>query len=193
MKPYRDGSALTESYNSGLVVFLYDESYMEAINEASPKILEYFDDVSHEDPALKKLAEEGVLAVYTLAQDDELAVEVSVGPPLTGEELKGFPSDLPPATTLIKLPTGRLCIEGYDSLRVGPEAEYIEEEGSVVEVPPGEYTLTVYREDPFYGDDDDEDYDSEDKERPTQIITLSNPAQVPPPDERPSMMLFTRD
>jgi hypothetical protein len=84
----RAGAQRADVYNSGLLVFVYDESHRDVINQAEPGVLDGFsrDEVLN-DQALRKLARDGTLVVYELQQDDELDMEVVVGDALTEEEL----------------------------------------------------------------------------------------------------------
>lgn len=130
-------------YNSGHLVFLYDETYREAINQANPDILSGFaGDSDLADPALRSLAEQGILVIYELQQDDPIIVEVAVGSPLSEATQMTLPW-MAPQTARITLPSGKLCIETYDSLQLGLEAPT--DPGAVLDLPVGEYLLTLYR------------------------------------------------
>jgi hypothetical protein len=79
---------------------------------------------------------------YSLHQDDELEVAVYVGDPLTEEELS-VSRWLEPQTAFLRLPSGKLCVEPNDSLRVGGETPT--DKGGLVDFPPGDYRVTLYR------------------------------------------------
>jgi hypothetical protein len=82
----RSGPTLVEFSNEGLVVFLYDEASAEAIRAASPTLLEGFGDDDASDPALARLATDGLLVAFELAQDDPVRIELRVGRQLTEAE-----------------------------------------------------------------------------------------------------------
>ena len=93
------------------------------------------------DATLLDLARRGRLVVYELFQDDEIIVQVAVGEPLRAHEYaRGH--WVGPSTGWIALPTGRLCIEGYDTLRLGSEDPT--DAGAILELPPGDYALAIH-------------------------------------------------
>jgi len=91
------------------------------------------------------------LIVFELYQDDELQAEVSLGPPLGEAEAEGIPWS-EPKKTLLSLPSGALCIESMDSLRIG--ADEPTDQGAQLTLPPGDYELSLqclsreYEQDP---------------------------------------------
>ena len=124
--------------NSGLEVWLYDDSNRARIREPKP------DDAGFGGvpPDFNNRARDGLIVGYRLQQDDDLDVEVHVGPPFTENELS-VARWLEAQHALLRLPSGTLCIESNDANRIGPEPGV--EEGGIVNVPPGEYRLTLYR------------------------------------------------
>ncbi len=131
-------------YNSAATVYLYDETHGAAITRASPSLLQGFHgDAAHDvDAALIALGEQGMLVVFELYQDDELQAEVSLGPPLAGGEAGG--SGIPwseAQSTFLSLPSGALCIESMDCLRLGPEAPT--DQGARLSLPPGDYVVSI--------------------------------------------------
>jgi hypothetical protein len=93
-------------------------------------------------PQVEKHIRSGLLVGYSLVQDDDLDIEISVGPPLTAKRLSAA-RWLEPQTAFLRLPSGKLCVESNDASRLGPEKPG--EEGATVELPPGDYRLTLYR------------------------------------------------
>ncbi|MBD2099738.1 hypothetical protein [Leptolyngbya sp. FACHB-261] len=83
----RDNAQQIEIYNSGLLVFLYDEANRELINRANPGLLAGFaGEEDLQDERLKEVAQQRLLVVYELQQDDSLGIDVSVGPSLSETE-----------------------------------------------------------------------------------------------------------
>lgn len=183
----RKGSTAVNVYNDGLVVFLYDEANSEAIQKADPTLLEGFGEDDAKDPKLAGLASKGLLVAYELPQDDELSIEVSIGDPLTDEELKkGRWHTMRRAP--IHLPSGKLCIEGYGNLRLSPDYDPDEEPGAVVDVPSGDYVLSLYHTDWDALENDGLWDDSKDWKGPGQVILLT-PAADAEPVANPAPML----
>jgi hypothetical protein len=124
-------------FNSGLEVWLYDDANRETIRDTEP------DSGAGGMPGgFENLTRKGLIVGYSLHQDDELDIEVHVGAPLTESELSAA-RWLEPQTALLRLPSGKLCIEPNDSSRIGPEEPT--DKGGLVEVPAGDYRLTFYR------------------------------------------------
>ena len=124
--------------NSGLEVWLYDEANRAAIRRPTPKDKGF----GGMPPQVEKHTRRGVLVGYSLAQDDDLDIEISVGPPLTARKLSAA-RWLEPQTAFLRLPSGLLCVESNDASRLGPEKPG--EKGATLELPPGDYKLTLYR------------------------------------------------
>ncbi len=124
-------------YNSAQLVFLYDEKHLPLLRGNAPL-------VEGDVPDEAVQAHGGALAVYDLLEDNELDIGVCVGPPLTEEELGAGPW-LGVQRTRLNLSSGKLVIESVDAARFLEEAP--QDEGATVEVPPGEYVLTLHRVD----------------------------------------------
>lgn len=124
-------------FNSGLEVWLYDDANREAI-VASGALVDF------DDQRMAPLLSDGLLAAYSLYQDDELHVGVLVGQPPGKDDLAAGPW-LDPQTAFLRLPSGQLCVESNDASRIGPEEPG--DAGARVSVPPGDYRVTLYRVD----------------------------------------------
>jgi hypothetical protein len=189
MKKIRKNSTAVNVYNDGLVVFLYDEANGKDIQTADPTLLEGFSDEDAADPKLADLATQGLLVAYELQQDDELSIEVAIGGPLTNQELKeGRWHTVQRAP--IRLSSGKLCIEGYGNLRISPDYDPDEEPGAVVDVPPGDYVLSLYHTNWEALEEDGLWDDSKDWEGPNQVITLTPAAEAEPVADVAPMLRF---
>src|SRR5262249_10586200 len=113
---FREGEARVKVANSGLEVWLYDEQNLNILCE-SPAFVAF---LRGEEMPLKVLFEGGLLVSYSLYQDDALDVAVLVGPPLSEQELS-VSRWLAPQRAFLQVPSGRLCIESNDSLRLNQE------------------------------------------------------------------------
>jgi hypothetical protein len=127
-------------FNSGLEVWLFDEQHLRAIRE-SGAISGLIDG---DESLLGAEMQAGRLVGYSLWQDDGLDIGVVVGEPLTPSEL-ACTEWLEPQRALLRLPSGRLCIDSNDSSRIGPETPT--ETGATLDVPPGDYRVTLHRAD----------------------------------------------
>ncbi len=141
-------SQLISFYNDGLVVFLYDDANLDRIRRANPSLLESFSDQDCHDPVFAELARTGSLVAYELSQDDTVAVEVCIRQPLEENELSHGPWKQAQQARL-NLPSGALCIEGYNTLRCLPDYKpgQDQDSGAVIRVPNGNYLLSLYRVD----------------------------------------------
>jgi hypothetical protein len=142
-----------------------------------------------------------LLALYELQQDDELAVEVAFGAPLSADEIaaSGW-SFLPVLRARLSLPSGKLAIEGYNNLRLSDDFDPDEEPGAVLDVPAGDYVLTLYQldvladendnedeeDEAFEGDENDEDEDGDEPSMPGQIVVLTPSSAAEPLEQSPS-------
>jgi len=191
MKKIRENSTAVNVYNDGLVVFLYDEANGKTIQKANPTLLEGFSDEDAADPKLADLASKGLLIAYELEQDDELSIEVSVGGPLTDKELE---KDRWHAVQRapIHLPSGKLHLEGYGNFLLSPDYDPDEEPGAVVDVPPGDYVLSLYRCNWEALEEDGLWDDEKEWEGPGQVITLTPAADVEPVADPAPMLRFVR-
>ncbi len=157
----RPNGARVSVFNSGLEVWLYDESNRERIANAGPADA----GAGGMPPRFERSTQQGLIVGYSLYQDDELDVEVHVGPPFTDEELAEG-RWLEPQTALLKLPSGRLCIESNDASRIGPESPG--EQGATVPVPPGDYKVTLLRVDHEALDREERDWKG-----PQEVVLLT--------------------
>jgi hypothetical protein len=127
--------------NSGLLVFLRDPAHDASLNDAPPSVLSHFTGpLDANDQALLVLPS-GTLVAYELAQDDPVDVEIVVGQPLSPKQQTGKYNE--PERTSLRVTSGTLRIETYDSLSVGPNRG--DGDGHSIEVKPGEYVLSLYR------------------------------------------------
>ena len=164
------------------MVFVYDETHESRIVDERIELLEGFnrDDAG---AAVKTcaLAKEGILVAFELYQDDPVDVEVAVGPPIAeGEAEKAL--WLEPQYARLSLPSGILRIHTFNTLPFAdgePDAE-----GARIELPPGDYRLTLQRL----------DYDGMEKKRasarglPAHVITLLPSSEVEPVDPLPVLL-----
>jgi hypothetical protein len=146
--PVRDGARRAAIYNDGLVVYLYDEMFQaELLSADAWERLSQGLSTEKPDRSLKAFLSSRKVVAYELYQDDSVVVDVCVGAPLTKDELKSRRGMKwhKAVTTLIDLPSGKLRIESGNSCRIGGENPA--DEGATLEVPPGEYLLTLHRAD----------------------------------------------
>jgi hypothetical protein len=129
----RPGATRVEVFNSGLEAWIYDEANAKAI--VSNGLWRTLVDGGSTD---------GKLVGYGLRQDDSLCIDVIVGPALTAKELSAA-CWLEPQHALLRAPSGKLAVESNDSCRVAEEAEDRTDKGGRVDVPAGNYRLTLYR------------------------------------------------
>jgi len=131
---------------------------------------------------LARLASEGRWVVYELQQDDPIVVDLCIGDPLNEAEIQQGRLQ-PPQRSPICLPSGTLCIEGYASLQCSPDRDP-GKVGGTIEVPAGDYVLSLYRTD---WDALDREGASEHWKGPHELIVLtpacdvegvSNPAAI---------------
>jgi hypothetical protein len=134
----RKGGFYLQVPNSGLEVWLYDDANRRAIRAAKG------DDegCGGMPPCFAERTREGLVVGYGLVQDDDLELEVHVGDPLTEAELS-IARWLEPQSAFLRLPSGRFCLESNDASRIGPGEPG--ETGARVNVPAGDYRLTLYR------------------------------------------------
>ncbi|MCK6475007.1 MAG: hypothetical protein L6R28_25075 [Planctomycetes bacterium] len=137
----RPGGTVVQVFNSGLEVWLYDDANVEAIRSAKGKD----PGAGGMPPNFHAQTKKGLVVGYSLYQDDGVWCAVFEGKPFTEQELSAA-RWLEPQTALLKLPSGKLCIESNDASRIGPEYDPKHvEKGGRVDVAPGDYKLTLYR------------------------------------------------
>lgn len=174
MPTIRLDSLTAQFYNDGLVIFLYDDQSQEAIKAINPSILEGYGkgDIN---PELFEVAKKGLLVAYELFQDDEVAIEVAIGAPLNEQEREALGPCLPVQRAYLNLPSGKLAIEGYGNLRLSPDFDPDEEPGALLDVPPGEYIVSIYSV-----DEDAQEEELETVSKPNHLLVLTPLNQAEP-------------
>lgn len=139
----RADTYLVMATGSGHEVWLYDAAYLEAIRNS-----DVFEDISSENTAFADLLASGMLACYGLEDDYGADLSLSIGAPYTEVELSRS-RWLEPQTTWLHLPSGRLLIESTEGSRILPDGMGEEltgkDDDGLVELPAGDYKLTLYR------------------------------------------------
>ena len=136
----RTGSTRVRVPNSGLEVWLYDDAHLQEIRKPTGRDKGF----GGMPPQFEKRTKAGLVVGYNLLQDDEIDVAVIVGDALTEKE-RSVARWLEPQTAYLRVPSGKLCIESNDASRLGPEKPGAK--GAVVQVPAGDYRVTLYRVD----------------------------------------------
>src|SRR5262245_24651656 len=134
----RKGMQIAEVENEGPLVLLYDAAHIEAIEKSGASILKGYAPGTADDPVLKQLFAEGLIAIYELPQDDPIKLGVVAGEPLEAKEKKAA-KWRKPQTAFLKLPSGKLRVDSYSTLD--------QKTGPVLEFPKGDYELTLHRVD----------------------------------------------
>jgi hypothetical protein len=172
----RKGARRIEVYNEGLFIFLYDEARLEELKAAeAAEVVSGGDNVEDGEKRRRALGKAGALVAYQLYQDDPEVVEVAVGPPLSAAERKKLPF-VEPQQALLSLPSGKLRIESWNSLAISDDGGG--EKGGRLQVPPGDYVLTLHRVD-FWSDAD----------HPISAFITLTPVRDLAPLKKPSPML----
>jgi hypothetical protein len=134
--PFRRGAARFAVRNEASIVYFFDEANRAALKKTA--LGKLGSDVSPKTVA--NLAKKKLFAEFVVTRDVTLYGFVALGPPPTAAELTGLDWK-PPRVAALSLPSGQLRMETAGSFSVGPElAEYA---GLFIDVPPGEYTLTL--------------------------------------------------
>lgn len=167
MKCIRNDSTPVQFHDTGAVVFLYDARSALDITVAEPRILDGFDDDAPRDLRLARVGMRRLLVAYGRRRRGPVAVELSVGRPLTDIERSQARLTAPRVSPLC-LPSGRLRIEGYDALAIGADDPI--DDGAAVEVPAGEYVVHLYRP-----------ADEPVAEAPAEVIVLAPAQETPVP------------
>lgn len=140
--PIRSDAQRIEVYNDGLLVILFDEANYSRIENSGADLEGGFsEDPAQIDPALKKLARQSIYLAYELEQDDCVCVDIMVGKPLSNKELSVARWHKPQRGCLV-LPSGRLQVHTANTLSLQDE---LDDKPGIVEVPPGDYAVTMYR------------------------------------------------
>lgn len=152
----RGGARHLEVYNSGHLVHLYDDGARAALRGDDTVLPRVHARIDAADNAYKERKPTppdeshllGRLVAYELQQDDPLDIDLMVGDPLTSDEIAACAGLAlkAPQRSVLELPTGKLCLDSNDTLRIDP-ADDPSEPGATVDVPPGRYVVSVYRVD----------------------------------------------
>jgi hypothetical protein len=179
----RPGAKLLDVYNEGLLVYVFDQANLLALTASGADFQDGFSEEESEvDPKLRELARDGLFLAYELDQDDGVAVEVVVGPPLTKKEL-AVGRWHKPQRAFLRLPSGKLRVHTPNTL---PIHEDPTDKPGRAAVPPGEYVVTLYRidwdelrNDGIVTDDEDEE-EERCWEGPQEVIVLTPAANAKP-------------
>lgn len=136
----REGSQFIEVYNDGLSIFVLDEKFI-LETEAYAKKLGDFDDELFLGRLESLAKKQGDCLIYELLLDDELCIEVVVGPPLSKQELSRG-KWLKPQKARLNVPTGNLQVHSGNTL---PLYEDSSDKPGLARVPPGQYSVLLYR------------------------------------------------
>lgn len=152
----RKGGKHLEIYNSGHLVYLYDDGSRATLLGDDTVLPRVHARIDAAEDAFKKRKPTppdgsqllGRLVAYELQQDDPLDIALLVGDPLTADEIAVCPGLVlkAPQRSVLELPTGKLCVDSNDTLRIDPEDDPIDP-GANVDVPPGRYLVSIYRVD----------------------------------------------
>jgi len=179
MKRVHEGSKRAAFYNEGPLVFLYDGSYAEAIRDSGADFLEGYAESCADDPALTELAARGQILLYELFQDDEVEIEVIIADTITPDERAGLSAHVRLPTGWVRLPTGVLYLDSYNTLRAGQEEPT--DKGATVSLPAGDYSVTIYQCDNLA---------AEESEYPHDVLVL-RPLKRKPAARRPAILKDT--
>ena len=157
MRRLRKGSKRAAFYNEGPLVFLYDGDHAERIRQCGARVLEGYDQNCADDPLLARIADSGAILLYELFQDDEVEIEIVVAESITTEERDRLSAHVRLPTGWIRLPTGELFLDSYNTLRAGLEEPT--DRGATVNLSAGDYSVTIYRCDNAAADESDYPHD----------------------------------
>ncbi|MFO1020424.1 MAG: hypothetical protein U0903_06980 [Planctomycetales bacterium] len=144
-KSIRPGGKRYRVFNEGLCVYLHDAGNtvpLRSLIEQQGLTTNYFlDNLAH--PEFSRAVRENSSAIaYRLAQDEDIEVEIVVGPTLTDKELESA-YWLPAQFARLSLPTGQLRIDSPNTLPLDPVIKH--DPPAIAHVPPGDYRVTLYR------------------------------------------------
>ena len=129
--------------NGGLIVFVYDVGYAATIAKSGAAILEGYEPSVVSEAEFVKLGRQGMLLAYELSQDDDIELDVIVSAALTNKQRKDVDSFEATELAWLHSPTGHLQIDGYNTLRAGPDIA--REQGGNLRVSPSHYSVCLYR------------------------------------------------
>ncbi|MGH8767479.1 MAG: hypothetical protein ACREVT_04765 [Burkholderiales bacterium] len=172
---------LVEVFNSGLEVWLHDESHGDALRATG--LFDFEVDDKALDSGLKPLVERGLVMAYGLEEDNAVVTAISVRASFGKKELARA-RWLEPQNAFLSLPSGRLCVESNDALRLGSHKPT--DPGVVVVVPAGDYLVMLYRNDgeAMEADGLDEAW----AEGPNEIIVLTPVPEAKPVPGQPPIL-----
>lgn len=146
----RPGATRLSVYNEGLCVYVHDDGHDKEIRAmlGSGKYGELSNNTFYDSLSIPAfgavVAKRGLAFSFELDQDDEIEIEVVVGPPLTSERLADA-HWMEPQLTWLHLPSGRLRVDTPNTMPLDPDPG--EDPGGVAAVPPGNYEARLYRVD----------------------------------------------
>jgi hypothetical protein len=144
----RPGAERLHVYNEGLCVYVHDGAHDDEIRAllASGEYGEVsnntFYDKLNMAPFGAVVSQRGLAFAFELEQDDEIEIEVVVGPPLTSKQLADA-HWMQPQLTWLRLPSGRLRVDTPNTMPLDPDPG--DDPGGVATVPPGDYEVRLYR------------------------------------------------
>lgn len=167
-------------FNSGLEVWLYDQSFRKQLKATGAFEIDAEDGVL--EKALHGLVKTGRIMCYSLMQDDSVNIAIAVREPLATTELGTVPWRKP-QEAFLRLPTGRLIIESNDSLTLRKLEPT--DPGAEIAVPPGDYLVTLYRVDWDVLAEEGIDWDG-----PSEFITLTSGNMAKPVTGQPAVLAW---
>jgi hypothetical protein len=187
----RKGSTRVQLYNEGLLVYLYDEKNRQALIEQKAHDLLHGSFGEQKEKKLAPLSRSHMVVAYELYQDDPIEVDIVVGDPLAANEMKPIRRLKwhKPQKALLSLSSGCLRVETPNSCHFAPDEEP-QEAGASIQVPPGEYVLTLYHVDLNETDDAAWKEYWEERQGPAQVIVLTPVAQTKPPRQSSALLRF---
>jgi hypothetical protein len=176
--PFRPGAVAFEVYNEASVVYFFDETNRKAIRKTALGKL----GTDAPPRTLAALAKKKLFLEFSVPRGSPFLGFVAVGPPPTAAELAGWDAKAPRAAGL-SLPSGHLRIETAGSFSLGPDLVY--DAGLFVEVPPGDYTLTLVDVDDPAGARFSQTFltltPADGSDLPAAYTVVTRPAEPPPP------------
>jgi hypothetical protein len=176
--PFRPGAVAFAVRNEASVVYFFDEANRKAIRKTALGRL----GTDAPPKTLAALAKKKLLLEFVVPRGLPFLGFVAVGPPPTAAELAGWDAKASRAAGL-SLPSGRLRIETAGSFSLGPALVY--DAGLYVEVPPGDYTLTLVDVDDPAGARFSQTFltltPADGSDLPAASTVVTRPAEPPPP------------
>lgn len=181
--PFRTGARRVSLANEGHYVFLYDEAALPALRAA-----QFCEDllggkVEHADARCREIEAAHRIVIYELCQDDDVIIDLAVGAALGARERKAAVWH-EAQKTILHLPSGKLRVETMNSSRLGADAPG--EEGRTLDVPSGDYLLTLNR---VNWDALGSTLEAR-PDLPTEFITLTPLAAAKAPKQAPAVLAW---